>query len=236
MIVFPAIDIRDGQCVRLVQGRADQQTVYYQDPVEVAKLWEKQGAKYLHVIDLNGAFGQSNLNRTVITEIVRTLNIPIQVGGGVRSLEDAKALLDCGVDRVILGTAAIKNPSLLEELIALYKEKIVVSLDCLAGFVQVEGWVDGSTIDALAFAQQLKIKGVKTVVYTDISKDGMLQGPNFEQLSQIQKIGLDVIASGGVSSIEDALKIKEMGIYGAIVGKALYEKKIDLKELLEVIC
>ncbi|PKM64972.1 MAG: 1-(5-phosphoribosyl)-5-[(5-phosphoribosylamino)methylideneamino]imidazole-4-carboxamide isomerase [Firmicutes bacterium HGW-Firmicutes-20] len=236
MIVFPAIDIRDGQCVRLIQGRADQQTVYYQDPVEVAKLWEKQGAKYLHVIDLNGAFGQSNLNRAVITEIVRTLNIPIQVGGGVRSLEDAKALLDCGVNRVILGTAAIKNPSLLEELLVLYKEKIVVSLDCLDGFIQVEGWVDGSTVDAFEFAQTLKHKGVKTIVYTDISKDGMLQGPNFEQLSQIQKSGLDVIASGGVSSIDDALKIKEMGIYGAIVGKALYEKKIDLKELLEVVC
>lgn len=236
MIVFPAIDIRDGQCVRLIQGRADQQTIYYRDPIEVAKLWEKQGAKYLHVIDLNGAFGQSNLNRAVITEIVRTLNIPIQVGGGVRSLEDAKALLDCGVNRVILGTAAIKNPSLLEELLVLYKEKIIVSLDCLDGFIQVEGWVDGSTVDAFEFAQTLKYKGVKTIVYTDISKDGMLQGPNFEQLSQIQKSGLDVIASGGVSSIEDALKIKEMGIYGTIVGKALYEKKIDLKELLEVVC
>lgn len=236
MIIFPAIDIRDGQCVRLIQGRVDQQTVYYRDPIEVARMWKEQGAQYLHVIDLNGAFGQIGLNRTVISDIIQSVNIPIQVGGGVRSHQDAKALFDCGVDRVILGTAAIKNPSLLEELLALYKEKIVVSLDCLDGYVQVEGWVDGSTTNAFEFAQTLKLMGVKTIVYTDISKDGMLQGPNFEQLSKIQKSGLDVIASGGVSSIDDVLKIREMGIYGVIVGKALYEKKIDLKELLEVVC
>jgi phosphoribosylformimino-5-aminoimidazole carboxamide ribotide isomerase len=236
MIVFPAIDIRDGKCVRLIQGRIDQQTIYFQDPVEVAKLWQSQGATYLHVIDLDGAFGQSKKNRKVIADIVRQCTIPIQVGGGVRSLEDAKELLDAGVKRVIVGTVAIKNPKLLNDLLLLYKERVVVSLDCLDGFVQVEGWTDGSSIDAFAFAQTLKKQGVNTIVYTDISKDGMLQGPNFEQLSRIQMSGLNVIASGGISSLDDVIKVKDMGIYGVIVGKALYENRINLKELMEVVC
>jgi phosphoribosylformimino-5-aminoimidazole carboxamide ribotide isomerase len=236
MIVFPAIDIRDGKCVRLIQGRIDQQTIYFQDPVEVAKLWQSQGATYLHVIDLDGAFGQSKKNRKVIADIVRQCTIPIQVGGGVRSLEDAKELLDAGVKRVIVGTVAIKHPKLLNDLLLLYKERVVVSLDCLDGFVQVEGWTDGSSIDAFAFAQTLKKQGVNTIVYTDISKDGMLQGPNFEQLSRIQMSGLNVIASGGISSLDDVVKVKDMGIYGVIVGKALYENRINLKELMEVVC
>lgn len=236
MIIFPAIDIRDGKCVRLVQGRIDQQTVYYQDPVEVAKLWQGQGATYLHVIDLDGALGQSKKNRKVIADIISQCNIPIQVGGGVRSLEDAKELMEIGVDRFIVGTVAIKNLQLLSDLLLLYREKVVVSLDCLNGFVQIEGWTDGSSIDAFEFAQSLKQKGVETIVYTDISKDGMLEGPNFEQLSQIQDSGLNVIASGGISTLDDVIKVKEMGIYGAIIGKALYEHRIDLKELMEVLC
>lgn len=236
MIVFPAIDIRDGKCVRLIQGRADQQTIYFEDSVEVALLWQSQGAPYLHVIDLDGAFGQSRKNRGVIGDIAKRCKIPIQVGGGVRSLEDAKELLAMDVDRIIVGTAAIKNPKLLEQMLSLYREKVVVSLDCLNGFVQVEGWTDGSTINAFEFAQTLKKKGVETIVYTDISKDGMLEGPNFEQLSQIQESGLNVIASGGISTINDVIKVKNMGIYGVIVGKALYEKRINLKELMEVVC
>lgn len=236
MIVFPAIDIRDGKCVRLIQGRADQQTIYFEDPVEVALLWQSQGAPYLHVIDLDGAFGQSRKNRGVIGDIAKRCKIPIQVGGGVRSLEDAKELLAMDVDRIIVGTAAIKHPALLENLIALYRGKVIVSLDCLNGFVQVEGWTDGSTINAFEFAQSLKKKGVETIVYTDISKDGMLEGPNFEQLSQIQESGLNVIASGGISTINDVIKVKNMGIYGVIVGKALYEQRINLKELMEVVC
>lgn len=236
MIVFPAIDIRDGKCVRLIQGRADQQTIYFEDPVEVALLWQSQGATYLHVIDLDGAFGQSQKNRKVIADIVEQCKIPIQAGGGVRSLEDAKELLGMGVNRVIVGTAAIKNPKLLEQMLSLYREKVVVSLDCLNGFIQVEGWTGGSTINAFEFAQTLKKKGVETIVYTDISKDGMLEGPNFEQLSQIQESGLNVIASGGISTINDVIKVKNMGIYGVIVGKALYEKRINLKELMEVVC
>jgi len=236
MIVFPAIDIRDGKCVRLIQGRADQQTIYFEDPVEVALLWQSQGAPYLHVIDLDGAFGQSRKNRGVIGDIAKRCKIPIQVGGGVRSLEDAKELLAMDVDRIIVGTAAIKDPALLENLIALYRGKVVVSLDCLNGFVQVEGWTDGSTINAFEFAQTLKKKGVETIVYTDISKDGMLEGPNFDQLSQIQESGLNVIASGGISTINDVIKVKNMGIYGVIVGKALYEQRINLKELMEVVC
>jgi phosphoribosylformimino-5-aminoimidazole carboxamide ribotide isomerase len=236
MIVFPAIDIRDGKCVRLIQGRIDQQTIYFQDPTEVAKLWQAQGATYLHVIDLDGAFGQSKKNRKVIADIVKQCTIPIQVGGGVRSIEDAKELLDVGVKRVIVGTVAIKNPKLLSDLLVLYKERVVVSLDCLDGFVQVEGWTDGSSIDAFAFAQTLKKQGVNTIVYTDISKDGMLQGPNFDQLSRIQMSGLNVIASGGISSLDDVVKVKNMGIYGVIVGKALYENRINLEELMEVVC
>jgi phosphoribosylformimino-5-aminoimidazole carboxamide ribotide isomerase len=235
MIGFIAIDIRQGQCVRLIQGKAEQQTTYFDSPIEVASMWQQQGAAYLHIVDLDGAFGQASVNQQIITRIAQTVTIPIQVGGGIRSLQQAKAYLDAGVSRVILGTAAIKQPALLDELLSLYGNRIVVSLDCLNGFVQVAGWVEGSAIHALTFARELREKGVETIVYTDITKDGMLMGPNFDEIEDIQASGLQVIASGGVSSIEDVIRLKDMGVYGVIIGKALYEKKISLKQLQEVL-
>lgn len=235
MIVFVAIDIRNGECVRLIQGKADQQTTYSKLPVEVAKMWQNQEAPYLHVVDLDGAFGQDATNRDIISEIARTVSIPVQVGGGIRSLKDAQDYLDAGVQRIILGTAAIKQPQLLKQLIALYGNRIVVSLDCSQGYICVDGWVEESKIDALSFALSLKEQGVETIVYTDIAKDGMLSGPSFDQLKMIQACGLNVIASGGVSCVEDVRKLKDMNLYGVIIGKALYEGKINLKVLWEVL-
>ena len=235
MIVFVAIDIRKGQCVRLIQGKADQQTTYFESPIEVASMWQQQGAVYLHVVDLDGAFNQTSVNRDLIIKIAQSSHIPIQVGGGIRTLQQAEDYLDAGVSRVILGTAAIKQPELLDELISLYGNRVVVSLDCLNGFVQVAGWVEESEIHALTFAKSLKAKGVDTIVYTDISKDGMLMGPSFDQIKEIQTSGLQVIASGGVSCVEDVIRLKDMGVYGVIIGKALYEKKISLQQLQEVL-
>lgn len=235
MIVLVAIDIRNGECVRLIQGKADQQTTYSKQPVEVAKMWQNQGAPYLHVVDLDGAFGQDATNRDIISEIARTVSIPVQVGGGIRTLQDAKVYLEAGVQRIILGTAAIKQPQLLKKLIALYGNRIVVSLDCSQGYICVDGWVEESKIDALSFALSLKERGVETIVYTDIAKDGMLSGPSFDQLKTIQACGLNVIASGGVSCVEDVRKLKVMNLYGVIIGKALYEGNINLKELWEVL-
>jgi len=232
MIIFPAIDIRNGKCVRLYQGREDKETVYFENPVEVAEMWLKKGAKYLHIIDLNGAFSGNPENRKIIKEIVEAVNIPVQVGGGVRNLDAAKSLIDLGVERFIVGTIAVTDPELLDQMIALYGEKVVVSLDCWGGKVCVDGWVKESTIDAVEFAQELKTKGIKTIVYTDISKDGTLEGTNLSELKTIsEKTGLDVIASGGIGSIEDVKAVEKMGLYGTIIGKALYEGKINLEEV-----
>lgn len=232
MIIFPAIDIRNGKCVRLYQGREDQETVYFENPVEVAKMWLDKGAEYLHIVDLNGAFSGNPDNRAIIKEIVSTVNIPVQVGGGVRNLEAAQNLMDLGVERFIVGTVAVKQPEILDQMIEKYGEKVVVSLDCWGGKVCVDGWVKESAVDAVDFAKKLKSKGIKTIVYTDISKDGTLEGPNLEELKRIsEETGLDVIASGGIGSVEDVKAVEAMGLYGTIIGKALYEGRIDLAEL-----
>ncbi|MCM3711274.1 1-(5-phosphoribosyl)-5-[(5-phosphoribosylamino)methylideneamino]imidazole-4-carboxamide isomerase [Sporosarcina luteola] len=234
MILFPAIDIRGGKCVRLIQGDYAQETVYHESPSEVAKEWETQGAAYIHVVDLDGAKTGDSLNAEAIREIVEAVKIPVQVGGGIRSMGTIDSLIASGVSRVIIGTAAIQNPQFVEEAVAKYAEKIAVSIDARNGFVATDGWTETTDVKAVKLLRWLEGAGVKTVVYTDIMKDGMLQGPNFDELYVVSKASdMDIIASGGVSTIEDIAKLKLMNLYGAIIGKALYEGNLSLATAME---
>lgn len=235
MIIFPAIDIKDGNCVRLKQGKFDELDIYFDNPVEVAKTWESKGAEFIHIVDLDGAKDGKSKNFEIIKNIASTVNIPIQVGGGIRSEEAIKNLLEAGVNRVILGTAAVNDEEFLREMTEKYAEKIVVSVDAKDGIVAVDGWVNLSTTKSTDFVKTLDEIGVKTIVYTDIAKDGMMQGPNFDIYKEVSEISdIDVIASGGVSSIDDVVKLKAMNMYGAIIGKALYIDEIKLEDALEV--
>ena len=235
MILFPAIDIKDNKCVRLTQGKFDQVNVYSDDPVEMAKKWESLGAEYLHVVDLDGAKDEGFQNRKSIEKIAKSVKIPMQTGGGIRNEERIKNLIDIGVTRVIVGTMAIENLELLKELVQKYNEKIVVSIDAFKGKVAVRGWQDVGNTDSVQLCKILEEIGIKTIVYTDISRDGMLAGPNFEIYEELsQKTNLDIIASGGVTTIVDIEKLINMNMYGAILGKALYDNKLDFKEALKI--
>ncbi|EEL56998.1 1-(5-phosphoribosyl)-5-[(5- phosphoribosylamino)methylideneamino] imidazole-4-carboxamide isomerase [Bacillus cereus F65185] len=206
-----------------------------EDPVAQAIIFEKLGAEILHIVDLDGAIAGESLNLPVIEKICKAVRIPVQVGGGIRSLVTVEKLLSAGVEKVILGTAALYDNSFLEEAVRLYKEKIIVGIDAKNGFVATRGWLDLSEISYVSLAKQMESLGVQTIVFTDISKDGTLTGPNFEQLAILQKsVGIRLIASGGVASIQDVKKLNDMNIYGVIIGKALYEKTIDLEEVLQV--
>lgn len=232
MIIFPAIDIRGGKCVRLYQGKYDKETVYNNDPVVIAEKWEKLGARYLHIVDLDGALTGELVNKGLIKEIVENVDIPIQVGGGIRTLDRAKEILDLGVERIIVGTSAIKKEGFVEELVRVFDKKIVVSIDAKNGYVCVDGWTNSSDMRAVDFAKELERKGVNTIVYTDISKDGTMIGPNFLELKNLKNnTNMNIIASGGIGSKEDIDKLKKMELYGAITGKALYEGKLSLEEL-----
>ena len=235
MIIFPAIDIKENKCVRLLQGDFDKVNIYGDDPSAMAKRWEDKNAQFIHIVSLNGARGEGNVNDESIKKILSTVNIPIQIGGGIRSQERVQELLDMGVNRVIVGSIAIKNKELLKKLVKKYKEKIVVSIDAKNGKVAVQGWEEISDVDSLELCKELEQIGVKTIVYTDISKDGMMIGPNFNIYEKLSKeTNLDIIASGGVTTIEDIKRLKDMDLYGAIIGKALYENKIELKEVLDL--
>lgn len=236
MILFPAIDIKDNKCVRLTQGKFDNVNVYSNDPVDMAKKWESLGAEYLHIVDLDGAKNEGFQNRKSIEKIANSISIPMQTGGGIRSEERIKNLIDMGVSRVIVGTMAIENQDLLKELIKIYKEKIAVSIDALNGKVAIRGWQKVGETDSVEICKILEEIGIKTIVYTDISKDGMLNGPNFEIYEELsRKTSLDIIASGGVTTICDLVKLNDMKMYGAIIGKALYDNKLDFSEALESI-
>lgn len=236
MKLYPAIDLKEGQCVRLLQGDYNQVTVYGNNPAEMAKKWETLGGDYLHIVDLDGAKEGKGINDEAIRQIVEAIHIPIELGGGIRTLEDIQAKLDMGVDRVILGSAAIKNKELVKEALAAFgSDKIVVGVDAKAGRVAIEGWLEVTDISALDFCKELETLGVKTVIYTDIAKDGMMQGPNIEETEKLVKeTGLDIIASGGVSSIEDLKRLEEIQVYGAIIGKALYIGAIQLEAAAEL--
>ena len=224
MILFPAIDILEGKCVRLRQGDYDQQSIYHEDPVAMAKQWKAIGAKALHLVDLNGAKEGSLKNLSVVEAIIKDTGLPVQIGGGIRNMKTLRLLLSLGVQRVILGTAAIEDPDFLEEALKLYGEKVAVSIDTNKGYVALEGWLKISEVKGLDFAKMLEKKGLKTLIYTDILKDGMLQGPNFNMYHELKEhTNLNIIASGGVSTPEDVKKLGELNLYGAIVGRALYE-------------
>jgi phosphoribosylformimino-5-aminoimidazole carboxamide ribotide isomerase len=234
MIVFPAIDLKNGKCVRLMQGQKDAETIYFDNPVDVALNWQSKGAEYLHLVDLDGAFDGQPKNLELIKKIVAALDIPIELGGGIRTLEIAKEYIEIGVSRIIIGTQAVKDFSFIEKLLDLYDDKVCVSIDAKNGIVCTEGWVENSNIEALELASKLERYGLSTLVYTDISKDGMMTGPNFDMLGVLNNnLNMDIIASGGISSVADMKRLQAMNLYGAITGKALYEGTIELEKLLE---
>ena len=233
MIILPAIDIKDNKCVRLSQGDFNKVKVYSSDPLEMALRWQNKGAEYLHLVDLDGARSEAFVNKKSIGKIIKNINIPIQIGGGIRSEAKVKELLDLGASRVILGTVAVENMELLERLVSTYgNNKIVVSIDAKGGKVATRGWEFISEIDSLDFCKELEKRGIKTVVYTDISKDGMLKGPNHKIYEELKtKTGLQIIASGGISFIEDIIRLKDMELYGAIIGKAFYDNLLVFEEV-----
>jgi len=234
MIIFPAIDILNGQCVRLIQGDYNQEKVYNNSPIEVAKKWEEKGASYIHIVDLDGAKTGDSINKSIIQDITKSVNIPVQVGGGIRSLDTISTYLDNGVSRVIIGTAAISDPDFLKAAVKKYGDKIAVSLDARNGFIATDGWTDTSEVKALDLVKDLEEIGVKTIVYTDIAKDGMLQGPNLEEQQTINDAtAMNVIASGGVTTKEDVGNLQALNIYGTIIGKALYDGKLDFEDVVE---
>ena len=232
MKLYPAIDLKDGKCVRLLQGDYNEVTVYGENPGEMAKKWERLGGDFLHIVDLDGAKAGKEINGEAIRQIVEAINIPIELGGGIRSIEDISLQLSRGVNRVILGSAAIKNRALVKEALDTFgPDKIVVGVDAKGGMVAVEGWLEVTDTSALTFCQELEKMGVQTVIYTDIAKDGMMQGPNIEETEKLVKeTHLDIVASGGVSSLEDLKALEKIGVYGAIIGKAIYTGAIDLEE------
>jgi phosphoribosylformimino-5-aminoimidazole carboxamide ribotide isomerase len=234
MIIFPAIDIKENKCVRLSQGDFSKVKTYSNEPFDMALKWKNEGASFLHIVDLDGARSEEIINKKSIEKIAKSIGIPIQVGGGIRSEEKIKNFIDMGVARVIIGTIAVENKDLLKELISKYKEKLIISIDAKDGKVALRGWEVISEVDSIDLCKELEEIGIKTIVYTDISKDGMLEGPNFDIYKILsEKTSLNIIASGGISSIDDIKKLKDMNIYGAIVGKALYDNKLELKEALK---
>ena len=234
MQIYPAIDLKNGQCVRLKQGRFDDVTSYGDDPVQRAKIWEQAGATYIHVVDLDGARTGNSYNLEAIKKIVSAVNVPVQTGGGIRSMRDIEQRIDAGVSRVIIGTAAVNNPELVKEAVRVYGDKIAVGIDASKGMVATDGWEKISDVPAVALCKKMAEIGVKTVVYTDISKDGMMSGPNIESTKElVEQIGINIIASGGVSTMSDLESVESINAQGVIIGKALYQGALDLKEVIE---
>jgi len=236
MIIFPAIDLRDGKCVRLLRGDFAKETVYSSNPEDVALRWLREGAEYLHVVDLDGALAGKPQNTEVIKKILSSVQIPIEVGGGIRTLETIENTLELGVKRVILGSVAVQNRSLVKEACQRYRDRVVVGIDAKDGITVIDGWGVSGGIPAVELAKELASFGLKTIIYTDISRDGTLSGVNIEATSKLAiESGVDIIASGGVKSLEDihALKKREVdGIVGVIAGKSIYEGTLSLSEAI----
>lgn len=236
MIIFPAIDIKDGQCVRLQRG--DYQTAHKvaEDPLAAAMSFASDGAKYLHMVDLDGAKDAERRNSEIFVQIAKETGLKLQVGGGIRDLNSCDYYLSRGIYRVILGSVALKQPELVKEAIREFgAERIVVGIDAKQGMVASEGWLDTSNVNYLDLAKSMEDVGVKTFVFTDIAKDGMMSGPNLEQLDAMnQSVDCDIIASGGISCMEDLKAVKQLGLYGAICGKSLYAGTVRLKDAIEM--
>ena len=236
MIIFPAIDLRDGKCVRLLRGDFAKETVYSSNPEDVALRWVREGAEYLHVVDLDGALAGKPQNTEVIKKILSSVQIPIEVGGGIRTLETIENTLELGVKRVILGSVAVQNRNLVKEACQRYRDRVVVGIDAKDGITVIDGWGVSGGIPAVELAKELASFGLKTIIYTDISRDGTLSGVNIVATSKLAiESGVDIIASGGVKSLEDihALKKREVdGIVGVIAGKSIYEGTLSLSEAI----
>ena len=233
MIIYPAIDLRDGKAVRLVEGDFAKETVFDANPVDAALRWQDAGAEWLHVVDLDGARSGSISNAAAVDDIRSAVRIPIELGGGIRTADAARRYLELGIDRVILGTAAVSDPGLVETLVGAWGERVAVGLDARDGMLATDGWLAQSEETAIDHALKLRLAGVATFIITDIRRDGKLQGPNLDQLKQAQfALRSGVIASGGVSTIEDVRECAAIGVDGAIIGRALYDGRIDLAEAI----
>ncbi len=234
MIILPAIDLKEGRCVRLEQGLMDKDTVYNDDPAAQARMWQDQGGEYLHIVDLDGAFAGVPKNRAAIESIVAAIDIPSELGGGIRDLETIEAYLSLGINRVILGTVATENPALVKEACQRFPGQIVVGIDAKDGLVAVRGWADVTEKKATNMAKEMQDFGVEAIIYTDIARDGMMQGPNIDATRALaESITIPVIASGGLSTLDDIRKLIEIeasGVTGVITGKAIYSGAIDLRE------
>ncbi|EKT8891907.1 1-(5-phosphoribosyl)-5-[(5-phosphoribosylamino)methylideneamino]imidazole-4-carboxamide isomerase [Listeria monocytogenes] len=235
MQIFPAIDLKNGQCVRLFQGDFSKKTVVNEDPIAQAKAFATDGATYLHIVDLDGALEGRPINLEVIQKMKTTAKIPVQVGGGIRSMAQVDYYLESGIDRVIIGSAALTDPDFLRAAVQKYGAKIAAGIDAKNGLVATRGWLDVSQVNYLDLAKQMEEVGVTTIIYTDISRDGTLTGPNLEQMANLKEhVKVNLIASGGVSSRADLEALAKLGLYGTIAGKALYNRQISMSDIVEV--
>ena len=233
MEIIPAIDLRGGRCVRLYQGDYDQQTIFDEEPVTIALRWKSQGAKWLHVVDLDGAAAGEPRNMVVVEKIIKESRLLVELGGGIRQESVAEELLHKGVSRIILGTSAIENPRLVEKLCQRFSEAIVVGLDARDAKIAIHGWHKDTAIDVLELSREMVELGVSRFIYTDIKRDGTLTEPNFNMVGRlVAEVNVHIIASGGISSLEHLRRLKELGVEGAIIGKALYTGDIDLEEAI----
>ena len=234
MIIIPAIDLKDGKCVRLLQGKKEEVTVYSDDPPAMARHWQELGGETLHVVDLDGAFTGEQHNFSKIKAIREAIDIPIEVGGGIRDVDRIQKLIDLGVDRTIIGTSAAKNPEIVQEACKKFPGKVLIGIDARDGKVAVKGWVEVTELDVIEFAKQMQDAGAAGIIYTDISRDGMLTGPNIEAMAtMVKSVQIPVIASGGVSKLDDIKNLMQIEhLWGVITGKALYSGAMDLKEAI----
>ena len=234
MIIYPAIDIFEGKAVRLYKGDYSQMTVYNDRPLSVAKDFEKNNATHLHIVDLEGAKSGSTPNFETVCELKKNTSLFCEVGGGIRSMETVDKYISAGIDRVILGTAAVKNPEFTVAAAAKYGDKIAIGVDIKDGVVAISGWTEKSSLDAFRFCSDMQNIGIKTIICTDISKDGAMKGTNVELYRRLsEKLSINIIASGGVSSIEDVKNLRKLGLHGAIIGKAYYTGAVDLRQAVE---
>lgn len=234
MEIIPAIDIKEGKCVRLYQGDYSKVTVYSSKPEEVASSWQEQGATRLHIVDLEAAASGELVNFEVITRIRKAVYIPMQVGGGLRSIDAVKRMMDIGIERFVLGTAAVENPLIVNEFARLHGDKVIVGIDSRDGRVQTGGWLKSSAVSARELVLKMKDMGIERFIITDIARDGTMSGPNYTLLEEmVREKGLKFIASGGISALEHIVKLRKLGLEAAIIGKALYTGDIKLKEALE---